>query len=146
MSMVGCFDVEWVCHRGPFISTTQLPYYNSRCLDPATRGVDALSQTYWACENNYVNPPFHLFNRVLDVVISQRAYATVIAPKWPGQVWFSRLCQLQISSPIRIPIIPELMLRMGDLTDPLKNRHWKVNAWRIYGGLDCPERDGQSMP
>ena len=142
-------DSMWGPHtidRFASMSTTQLPRYNSRFLDPATRGVDALAQTDWACENNYVNPPFRLINRVLDVVISQRAYATVIAPRWPGQVWFSRLRQLQISSPIRIPNIPGLMLRMGDLAEPLKNRHWKIYAWRIYGGVGCPERDGQSVP
>ena len=44
------------------MSKTQLPCYNGRFLDPATRGVNALAQTDWACKNNYVNPPFRLIN------------------------------------------------------------------------------------
>ena len=69
------------------VSTALLPTYNSRFADPCSAGVDALGQSDWGGENNWVNPPFRLIPRVLDVIEAQRADATVIAPMWPGQPW-----------------------------------------------------------
>ena len=60
--------------------TTQIPNYNSLYWDPLTRGVDAFAQTDWSLSNNYVNAPFGLLPRILDIVIKQQATATVIAP------------------------------------------------------------------
>ena len=133
-------DHMWGPHtidRFASFSTTQLPQYNSRFLDPATSGIDALAQTDWHQENNYVNPPFRMLDQVLNVVESQQAFATVLAPLWPSQPWFRRLTSLLVAPPIRIPNCPQAMLRMGDLAEPLKNRKWKLFAWRIFGGLSC---------
>ncbi len=130
-------DNMWGPHsvdRFASLSTAQLPKYNSRFLDPLTHGVDALAQSDWACENNYVNAPFRLLHKVMDVIESQKAFATVIAPRWTGQVWYQRLVNLSVAPPLRIPNSPRAMLRMGDMAEPLKNRHWKLYAWRIYGG------------
>ena len=93
---------EWVLHPSVFqqldrtfgphtvdrfasVSTALLPCYNSRYADPLSAGVDALGQTDWADESNWVNPPFRLIPRVLDVIEAQHADATLIAPMWPGQ-------------------------------------------------------------
>ncbi|XP_043246606.1 uncharacterized protein LOC122394089 isoform X3 [Amphibalanus amphitrite] len=85
------------------LSTAQLPVYNSRFRDPATSGVDALGQRDWHEHNNFVNPPFRMVPRVLDVVEAQRATATLIAPLWPGQPWLDRLRRLSICPPLRLP-------------------------------------------
>ena len=81
----------------------------------------------------------------MDVIEQQRAYATVIAPRWTGQLWFKRLERLLVAAPIRIPNSSNAMLRMGDMAEPLKNRHWKVYAWRVYGGKNSDPRDGQHV-
>lgn len=139
--LFACLDAMWGPHsidRFASLSTAQIDRYNSRFLDPKTLGVDALAQNDWASENNYVNPPFRLLNRVLTVIEDQQAYATVIAPRWPGQVWFPRLVRMLIAPPLRIRNSPRTMLRMGDMAEPLKNRHWKIYAWRVYGGKGSP--------
>ncbi len=41
--------------------------------------------------NNYVNPPFRLIGKILQVIETQGAYATLIAPYWPAQSWFRKL-------------------------------------------------------
>jgi hypothetical protein len=132
-------DLLWGPHsidRFASISTTQLPQYNSRFFDPLTQGVDALAQQNWADHNNYVNPPFRLLSRVLQVIKDQKAWATVIAPYWPSQHWFNSLQGMLVAAPFRIPNSPHSMWRMGDMAEPLKNHHWRIFAWRIYGGTN----------
>ena len=49
-----------------------------------------LAQQDWGSMNHYDNPPFTLLNKVLNLIQSQKAYATVIVPYWPywpGQTW-----------------------------------------------------------
>ena len=132
-------DGLWGPHtidRFASIATTQLPRYNSRFYDPMTQGVDALSQQDWAEHNNFVNPPFRLLPKVLAKVIQQKAYATVVAPLWPSQPWFRTLQGLLVAAPFRIRCSPQSMLQVGSIAEPLKNRRWKVYAWRIYSGRD----------
>ena len=86
--------------------------------------------------NNFVNPPFRMISRVLDVVQEQRAVATIIAPKWPAQPWYGRLQRMCVSPPIKRPNNRNTVIRVGALPEPLKNRKWELFAWRIYGGID----------
>ena len=111
---------EWQLHKGLFhyldqiwgphtidrlatMSNSQLPKYNSRYADPYTGGVDALAQQDWGRHNNFVNPPFRLIARVLQVIETQVAQATLIAPRWPAQPCFQKLVTLTIAPPIRLP-------------------------------------------
>jgi len=137
-SVFNHLDYVWGPHtldRFASISTTQLPRYNSRYSDPRTLGVDALAQTDWAFENNFVNPPFCLLDKVLDVIIAQQAVATLIAPVWPAQPWFRKLVRHLVAPPILIPRSATTVLRMGDRTEPWKNPKWRICAWRITGEL-----------
>ena len=115
------------------MTATQLPRYNSLYYDPFTEGVDALAQRDWTRMNNYVNAPFFLIPRVLDVIESQRAVATVIAPFWPAQTWFSRLVRLAVSPPIVLPMNPRTIWAVNSRAEPLRNSRWKIGVWRISG-------------
>ena len=129
-------DNYWGPHdidRFASMMTAQIPIYNSLYWDPLTSGVDALAQKDWRSYNNYVNAPFGLIHKVLDTVVQQQASATIIAPFWPGQVWFQRLKSLLIDSPITLPVSPKTVLRIGPRAEPLKNRKWRLFAWRISG-------------
>lgn len=114
---------------------TQVARFNSRYWDPLSEGVDALAQDNWGCENNYVNPPFCLIPRVLDVVEKQQAHATLIAPVWKAQTWFRRLLKMTVSPPLQLPNSHNIFRAMSvALPEPRRNRKWKICAWRIYGG------------
>ena len=130
-------DRLWGPHtvdRFASMCTTQLMRYNSQYLDPCTEAVDALAQVDWREENNYVNPPFRLLNRVLDVVQMQEASATVIAPVWPAQSWFRRLVTMSVQPPIPVPNRENAILQIGPkIPEPLRNRLWRLYAWRICG-------------
>lgn len=116
---------------------THLSRYNSQFWDPYTEGVDALAQTNWASENNFVNAPFRMIPQVLNVIIAQKAVATVIAPAWRGQAWQKTLIDLSVAPPIRLPNIQRAFVPMkGILPEPLRNHRWKIYAWRIFGGKD----------
>ena len=112
----------------------QVPVYNSLYLDPLTSGVDALAQTNWKVHNNYVNAPFFLIPKILNVIITQKAWATVIAPMWPAQPWFNVLKRLAVTLPLRLPNSQRLFCHPNQIPEPRKNRKWKLYAWRIYGG------------
>ena len=143
---------EWVLHPSIFrqldrmfgphtvdrfaaVSTALLPTYNSRFADPCSAGVDALGQTDWGDHNNWVNPPFRLIPRVLDVIEAQRADATLIAPMWPGQPWMVRLRRLCTAPPLRLPPVTRSCLPLSELQriEPHRNLRWTLFAWRVSG-------------
>ena len=116
------------------LTTTQLKCYNSRFLDPETAGVDALVQDNWAEENNFVNCPFRIIPRVLQVLQTQQAEATIIAPEWPGQHWFKKLCQMSVCPPVKLPNLPQIYIPYSQaIPEPLRNPKWRIFAWRISG-------------
>ena len=114
--------------------TSQLVRYNSLYSDPNTEAVDALAQK-WTMENNFINAPFWMLNKVINKVIQDQAVATVIAPRWPAQIWYAKLRKLSISAPVKIPNVPRVMLKRSGIPEPLKNRKWSIYAWRISGRI-----------
>ena len=121
--------------------STQLPRYNSRYLDPNGMPVDALAQIDWAEENNFVNPPMRLLDRVLQIIAAQGAHATVIAPWWPAQTWFARLRAMAITTPVRIYKRAIVQLNPA-VPEPLRNKRWNLYAWRICGNSRHYDKDG----
>ena len=153
---------EWQLNRGLFkylnslwgphtvdrfatMVNAQLPMYNSRFADPHTSGIDALAQQDWNRHNNFVNPPFRLIPKVLQVVEKQRAQATIIAPWWPAQPWFQTLMRLSIRPPLKLP---KRGLTRGQVKMPeaLKNKKWRIYAWRICGASKQYSNNGQIVP
>ncbi|KAK6196318.1 hypothetical protein SNE40_001564 [Patella caerulea] len=131
-------DKMWGPHtidRCASLVTTQIPTYNSYYSDPECVGIDCLAQSDWGIHNNYVNPPFRILNKVLDVIVAQKACATVIAPKWVTKPWYQRIIQMSISPPIRIPNNSRTFINFGQTPEPLKNPRWHIFAWRISGEL-----------
>ena len=144
-AMFQLLDSVWGPHtidRFASALTTQLPKYNSRFWDPNGMRIDAMAQTDWNAENNFVNPPIRFLGKILQIVQEQKAHATIVAPWWPAQAWFQTLRSLSISPPIRIykraiwklnPAIPE----------PVRNRRWKLYAWRVCGNEAHLVEDGR---
>lgn len=114
------------------LRTTQLPRYNSLMWDPETEGVDALAQN-WRDTNNFINAPFKLLPRILAKIQEEATVATIIAPDWPAQPWYNKLCSMSIRMPIPIPNHSKTMLRLGVKPEPLRNRKWRLYAWKVCG-------------
>ncbi len=115
-------------------TTRLLPRYNSLYLDPDTEGVDALAQTNWPRENNFVNCPFFLLPDVLRKIQQTGSWATVVTPRWVGQPWYQRLQDMAVCPPIWLPKSRNLILKRAGLPEPWKNRKWQLGIWRVFGG------------
>ena len=128
------------------IHSTQLPVYNSLYWDPQTLGVDALVQKNRGTMNNFVNAPFPLIPKILNIIREQKNVANLIAPKWVGQPWFQQLMDLLIERPIKLSISERSIIALGPQKEPFKNRMWSIYAWRISGRQDCGAVVGREEP
>jgi ribonuclease HI len=131
-------DSIWGPHqvdRFASITNAQLPNYNSFRHDPLTSGVDALAQD-WSGTNNFCNPPWRMINQVLNKVNQCGAMATLIAPKWPQQLWYQKLCKMSVCEPIPIPNNQRTFLHPFACPEPRHNSRWKIYAWRICGSAN----------
>ncbi|KAK3259929.1 hypothetical protein CYMTET_31091 [Cymbomonas tetramitiformis] len=70
--------------------SAQLPRCYAQWRDPGYEGVDSLAFS-WLGEVNWVNPPWSLLDEVAHKLREERCAATVVAPYWPGQMWFQQL-------------------------------------------------------
>jgi ribonuclease HI len=107
--------------------------FNSLRNCPEAEAIDAFQQC-WKHDVNWVNPPFSLLPRVINLLLEQDLpQATVIAPRWPAQPWWWDLC-LIAEECIEIPNNRETFLPgfLGNV-EPLKNPKWRVFAFRISG-------------
>jgi hypothetical protein len=130
-------DVLWGPHqvdRFATLQNTQLHRFNSRFWEPMTEGVDAFAQS-WSGENNYINPPWVLLPRVVEKIIQDKAWATIIAPEWPSQPWFSRMMTILVDEPAYLPKRKGTFLFKGLRPEPTRNWGWKIAAWRVCGAM-----------
>ncbi|GFN85014.1 reverse transcriptase [Plakobranchus ocellatus] len=96
----------------------------------------SLHQSDWATENNFVNAPIRLLDRILEIIYSQKAYATVIAPAWRAKTWYQKLKELSIGPPIRLPQASQFCIPHSiAMPEALKNHRWAWYAWRICGQI-----------
>ncbi|KAK3233369.1 hypothetical protein CYMTET_56327 [Cymbomonas tetramitiformis] len=70
--------------------SAQLPRYYAQWHGPGCEGVDSLAFS-WLGEVNWVNPPWSLLDEVAHKLREEKRAATVVAPYWPGQMWFQQL-------------------------------------------------------
>ena len=113
-----------------------LPRYNSLYLDTNTYGIDALAQTDWNQFNNWVNAPFRLIPKVLEVIKAQQAEATIIAPLWESKWYHKKLLRMCTLLPIKLPPARLFCKRLGNvMPEPMRNKKWKIYAWRVSGKL-----------
>ena len=125
------------------LHNAHLPVYNSLHWDPETSGVDALAQS-WVNHNNFVNAPFCLLPRVLNLIKAQGVQATVIAPWWPAQPWFQALMSLSVAAPLQLPNSSRTFLRIQSKPEPWNNLGWQVFAWQVCGKKNYKNKDGQN--
>ena len=126
----GPHDIDrFACYHSSMLST-----YNSLYLDTHTSGVDALAQTDWAELNNWVNPPFRLIPKILGILRQFQAEATLIAPWWESKYFHNQMLHMSIAYPIRLPPAYLFCTPLGrKVPEPMKNRRWKIYAWRLSG-------------
>lgn len=111
----------------------QLPSFASWKPDPSCTYIDAFTLS-WQNSFIYCFPPFALICRTLNKVITDKAKAIVVAPRWPAQPWFPLLANLALDKPITFPQRQNLLHLPSNpgLTHPILTR-LHLQAWLISG-------------
>jgi hypothetical protein len=91
--------------------TAQCPLWYS-LRHPAPLGLDAMVQA-WPRLRLYAFPPIALLPGVLERVRRDGHRLLLVAPFWPGRVWFSDLIFLLDGSPWEIPVRRDLLSQAG---------------------------------
>ncbi|KAI2647584.1 ORF V: Enzymatic polyprotein [Labeo rohita] len=89
----------------------QCPLWYS-LVHPAPLGLDAMVRT-WPRLRLYAFPPIALLPGVLERVRRDGVSLLLVAPFWPGRVWFSDLISLLDGSPWEIPVRRDLLSQAG---------------------------------
>ncbi|KAA6401432.1 MAG: hypothetical protein EZS28_003030 [Streblomastix strix] len=67
-----------------------LPRFMSTIRGHGEAAIDALNQT-WKMKLPCIHPPIHLLPAVLKKIREEQIEAMIIAPLWPGQIWYTEL-------------------------------------------------------
>ncbi|XP_059409232.1 uncharacterized protein LOC132143098 [Carassius carassius] len=99
---------------------------------PAPLGLNAMVQT-WPRLRLYAFPPIALLPGVLERVRRDGVRLLLVAPFWPGRVWFSDLISLLDGSPWEIPVRRDLLSQVeGTIVHP-RPELWKLWVWHLRG-------------
>ncbi len=99
---------------------------------PAPLAMDAMAQT-WPRLHLYAFPPIALLPGVLERVRQDRVLLLLIAPRWPGRVWFPDLISLLDGPPLVLPIRKDLLSQAGGSIFHPQPELWKLWAWPLRG-------------
>ena len=125
--------------RGPFSvdlfasrNAHKLDKYVSWKADPEAWQIDAMSLE-WNFDGIYCFPPFCMISFILARVCQQKATMTLVAPRWPRQVWFPTLMDMLVEEPVELP-------NKNIVSDPatgkiMNNAVLKLTAYSISGDL-----------
>jgi hypothetical protein len=110
----------------------KLPRFNSKWWCPQTEAVNTYSQQ-WGGENNWVVPPFGEIFNVAVHIMECEAKATLVVPRWTGQVWWPILQRL--SEEIwEIPEGGKAFFRgPSGKVEPWVNPAWRFVVMRVDG-------------
>ena len=131
-------DTLWGPHsvdRFATANNTHLPRFNSALADPQAEAVDAFSQSDWAAENNWCNPPWSELDRLAQLLRETGAAATVVVPHWPAQAWFQQLQALASDTRSWQPRADLFCPGRLGSSEPIGPPGWPITCFRIPGRL-----------
>ncbi len=98
----------------------------------APLGLDAMVQT-WKRLRLYAFPPIALLPGALERVRWDRVLLFLIAPRWPGRVWFPDIISLLDMPPLELSIRKDLLSQAGGSIFHPQPELWKLWAWPLRG-------------
>ena len=130
--LIGPFSLDLFASR----INHQLPIYCSWRPDPGVISVDAFTMS-WRDQSPYLFPPFCLYGKALLKIQRESVnQACLIAPAWPGQMWYSQLLTMLAGYPILLPQFPELLLSPDQKPHPLVlEEKLFLTAWPVSGDV-----------
>ena len=87
----------------------------------------------WVGENNYINPPWHLLDKVAQKLRLEGASATVVAPYRLEETWFHELSDLA-EEVVVLPAASDLFLPgWRGSSEQVGPPGWSVAIFRVPG-------------
>ncbi len=111
--------------------TSHCPLWYS-LTHPAPLGLDAMVQT-WPRLRLYAFPPIALLPGVLERMRRDGVRLLLVAPFWPGRVWFSDLISLPDGSPWEISVRRDLLSQAEGMIFHPRPELWKLWTWPLRG-------------
>ncbi len=99
---------------------------------PVPLGLDVMVQT-WPRLYLYTFPPIALLPGVLERVRRDRVLLLLIAPWWPGRIWFPDLISHHDGPPLERPVRRDLLSQAGGSIFHPQPEMWKLWAWPLRG-------------
>ena len=81
--------------------------------DPEAQAINAFTLN-WHDKYMWIFPPFSLMSDVLKKLREDQGKAIIIAPIWPTQAWWPRLCQMLIDKPVELANKKRLLILPSD--------------------------------
>ena len=111
----------------------KLPLYVSPVPDPGAWDIDALNID-WMGLTAYAYPPTALLYRVIQKIRQCYCLIILIAPGWPGMLWFWDLVQLSTDIPLQLPVSTTLLKQSHNYVFHRNPQHLNLHAWCL--GVD----------
>lgn len=96
-------------------------------------GQDALAHDWPQGCLLYAFPPLPLLTLVLDRVAACNHRVLLVAPYWPGRVWFPRIRQLLNGEPWRLPARRDLLSQVGGRIWHPQPGRLQLHVWPLRG-------------
>ena len=114
-----------------------LPRYMTWKADPEAIAVNALLQD-WTDEQAYAFPPFPLIGKVLQKLKKHEIVLVLVCPIWPSQPWWSKILEMAIKAPLKLPLRKDLLSNPRVEIHPLLAQgpsHLPLAAWLLSGDV-----------
>ena len=121
----------------------QIPTYVAWKPDPHSHATDAFQQN-WSHKLLYAFPPFCMIPKVLNKTLKEQVPKLIlITPAWTTQVWYPKILNMSIKSPILLPWRKDLLKNPKGETHTLAQNRTLQLAVCAISGLDCRRREFQ---
>ena len=95
----------------------------------------------------YTFPQFCIIPKVLSKILKEQVpKLMLITPTWTAQVWYAKILNMSINSPIFLPWRNDLLKNLkGEIHPLVQNRTLKLVAWTV-SGIDCRREFQRQLP
>lgn len=112
------------------VDNHQTPIFCSWFPTNRAFAIDALSIS-WENMYAYAYPPLCLIPRILTYIQQFHCQIILIAPQWQRRHWYPEILNLLVACPLRLPVIPDLLVQPKTLIKHPNPEIFHLTAWLL---------------